>query len=75
MFLYNRNCQDVNDWVKQDMRSAATGIKEIKEDFKKFYEFDNFNVKHIDPIKYKNEIHFVVEHKFVPTNVNIGHSE
>lgn len=72
MCLYNREAVDVNEWVKQDLRTEKIAMQEIKEDIKKFAEYDTFNVSYVNPIKYRNEVNFVVDHKYVPIGVQMS---
>jgi hypothetical protein len=75
MCLFNREAADVNDWIKQDLRSEKIAMNELKDDIKKFSEYDTFNVSYVNQIKYRNEINFVVEHKYNPINVEVCNIE
>lgn len=64
MCLHDHSVSDVNSWIKQDMNTPTLAVNDLKYDLKKFFEFDSFNVSSLNPIKFKNELNFLVEHFF-----------
>lgn len=72
MCLYNREAFEVNEWVKQDLRTESSAMAELKEDIKLFEEFDTFNVSDINQIKYRSLVNYLIEHKYVPIGVHMG---
>lgn len=71
MCLHDHVVSDVNNWIKQDMMTPTMAVNDLKHDLEKFNEFDSFNVSSLNPIKFKNELTFLVDHFFQHCSPNV----
>lgn len=67
MVLFDKNVGEVNDWIRQDMRTEASAINSIRTDLHKFHEFDDFSFTDITPIRLESECDRFVDKNFSNT--------
>jgi len=54
LVIFDKNVEDVKEWLKEDLRTSQDAINDLKKDIRKFEEFDTFSIGQINQIKYRN---------------------